>query len=447
MQTQQKNNRLNRRNFIKTTSLGLGVGTLVPTWSSPSLAESKNPSSKLNIAHVGIAHQGAYSVQGCATENQIALCDVDESYLEAAKRDRPSAKLYTNFRDMLDELGDKLDAIVVATPDHTHAAIAIAGMKMGLHCYCEKPLAHDLYQIRQMRKVALEKNLCTQMGTQIHANDNYRRVVELIQSGAIGRVNDVKIWCQNRYVGVAKPATEKECPANLNWDAWLGPAKERKYDSRLVPGSWRFYWEFGNGAMGDMGCHYMDLPYWALQLDKTSPISVETTAPRPADPEICGYDLTSRYVFPSLDGGAPLTLSWQDGHARPEELVKYGVQNFGAGVLFFGTEGVLFANYDVHKLFPEEKYADFKAPAQTIPASLGHHAEWIDAIKRGLGASENSTTCRFEYSGKIAETVLLGCFAYRCGKKLEYDAETMTATNCPEASQYFKQYSRPGWEV
>ena len=438
-----------RREVLKLTSLGLGSGALLSSYfPAPSLGQAGGVLSKLNIAHVGLAHQGEFSLQGCSTENQIALCDVDENYLARAKEKRPSAKTYVDFRVMLDEMGDKLDAIVVATPDHTHAIVAISGMKRGLHCYSEKPLGHDLYQVRQMRKTALEKNLVTQMGTQIHALDNYRRVVELVQSGAVGKVTDVKVWCSNRYLAKPKATEPVKCPDELKWDLWLGPAADRPYDPRFAPGSWRSFWDFGNGAMGDMACHYLDLPYWALGLDKTAPISVETTSPNPVDDETCGYDLTAKYVFaPLKSGDEPLTLSWQDGHARPECLKELELDKFGAGVLFFGTDGILFSTYHEHALLPKAKFEGFTPPEQTIPKSLGHHAEWIDAIKRGRGASENSTTCRFEYSGKIAETVLLGCFAYRCGQKLEYDAEQMKATNCPEAEKYFKQYCRPGWEV
>ena len=435
-----------RREFIKRTGLGLGAGLAsLSAFPAPSLAEDRSPSSKINIAHVGIARQGAFSMDGCKGENQIALCDANSDYLDAAKEKHPNAKLFSDFREMLDQMGAKLDAIVVATPDHTHAIVAISGMKLGLHCYSEKPLGHDLYQIRQMRKIAKEKNLVTQMGTQIHAGDNYRRVVELIQAGAIGTVKDVKVWCANRYIGKPKPTEKTPCPPNINW---LGPAAERDYDPRLIPGTWRHYWDFGNGAMGDMGCHYIDLPYWALGLDKYAPISVETTSPNPLDEERCGYDLTAKYVFPAQPGAKePLTLSWQDGEAKPECLKEYGLEKVGAGVLFFGSDGILFSTYTEHALLPKDKFEGFEPPKQTIPKSLGHHAEWIDAIKNGKGCEEGSTTCRFEYSGKIAETELLGCFSYRCGQKLEYDAEKMVATNCPKASEYFKQYCRPGWEV
>ena len=440
---------INRRSFIKQTSLGIGAGFLIGNaFPSPSIAKDANPSSKLNIAHVGIARQGAFSVNGCASENQIALCDANQKYLDAAKANHPNAKLYSDFRVMLDEMGSKLDAIVVATPDHTHAIVAVSGMKLGLHCYSEKPLGHDLYQIRKMRQIAKDKNLTTQMGTQIHAGENYRRVVELIKAGAIGKVKDVKVWCSNRYVGEPKPKEKTPCPPEINWDVWLGPAAEREYDPRLIPGTWRKYWDFGNGAMGDMACHYLDLPYWALGLDKVMPISVKTTSPNPVDEEMCGYDLTAEYVFPGVPGTTDtLTLSWQDGNARPECLSELGVEKFGAGVLFFGTDGILFSNYDEHALLPKEKFEGFEPHVQKIPKSLGHHAEWIDAIKKGKGASEDSTTCRFEYSGKLAEAVLLGCFSYRCGQKLEYDAQNMKATNCPEADKFFRQYCRPGWDV
>ena len=441
-----KSTRSTRREFLRTAAFGAGVGLVArfDAFPCPAIAQDANTLSKLNIAHVGIARRGAASVDGCKGENQIAFCDADQKFLDAAKANHPNASFFQDFRVMLENMGDKLDAIVVATADHTHAAIAIAGMKLGLHCYSEKPLGHDIYQIRRMREVAREKNLVTQMGTQIHAEDNYRRVVELIQAGAIGTVKDVKIWCSNRYIGVPKPTEKVACPANINWDVWLGPAAERDYDPRVIPGTWRMYWDFGNGAMGDMGCHYFDLPYWALGLDKVDPISVETTSPNPVDEEKCGYDLTAKYVYPSTtEPGAQLTLSWQDGKAVPECLKDLGLEKYGAGVLFFGSDGILFSTYYEHALLPKEQFEGFQPPAQSIPKSLGHHAEWIDAIKRGT----KTTTCHFDYSGKIAEAVLLGCFSYRCGQKLEYDAAQMKATNCPKADQYIKQYCRPGWEV
>ncbi|MGI6401300.1 MAG: Gfo/Idh/MocA family oxidoreductase [Thermoguttaceae bacterium] len=439
--------KITRRSFIKQSSVAAGGLVAIGAFPAPAISQDAKTLSKLNIAHVGIARQGAFSLNGCASENQIALCDSNQDYLDAVKKDRPNAKFYTDFRDMLSEMGDQLDAIVVATPDHTHAIIAVSGMKLGLHCYSEKPLGHDLYQVRRMREVAREKNLVTQMGTQIHAGENYRRVVELVQSGAIGKINDVKIWCANRYIGKPKPTESVPCPPNINWDVWLGPAKEREYDPRLIPGTWRHYWDFGNGAMGDMGCHYLDLPFWALSLDKAELLSVETTAPRPADEEICGYDLTANFVFKRAEDSEPITLSWQDGQARPECLKDYGVDEHGAGVLFFGSDGVLFSTYFEHALFPKEKFEGFTPPEKTIPSVPSHHLEWIQAIKDGKGCEEGSTSCRFEYSGKIAEAVLLGCFSYRCGQKLEYDADNMKATNCPDADQYFRQYCRPGWDV
>lgn len=441
------NLKLTRRSFVKYATTGLSLLSL-NSFPAPTIAKKTNVLSKLNIAHVGIARQGAFSVNGCKSENQIALCDADQRNLDAVEKTYPQAKKFTDYRTMLDELGEQLDAIVVATPDHTHAPIAIAGMKLGLHCYSEKPLGHDLHQVRQMRKVALENNLVTQMGTQIHASDNFRRVVELIQAGAIGKVKDVKIWCSNRYIGQPKPLEKTPCPPEINWDVWLGPAAERDYDPRFIPGTWRMYWDFGNGAMGDMCCHYLDLPYWALGLDHSSPLSVETTSPNEVDEEMCGYDLTANYIFSGVNATTEkLTLSWQDGKARPECLKDLGLDKYDAGVLFFGTDGILFSNYYEHALLPKERFEGFEKPAQTIPNSIGHHAEWIQAIKQGKGSTEDSTTCRFEYSGKITETVLLGCFAYRCGQKLEYDAKHMLATNCPKASKYFKQYYRPGWEV
>ena len=428
-----------RRSFIKSAS---ALGLAAFAFPTPSIARELNANSKLNLAHIGLGGmQGDFHRNSCAEENRIAICDVDENYLEQYGAQIPDAKRYVDFREMIDELGDQIDAVVITTPDHTHAIAAITAMKKGIAAYVEKPLAHDVYQIRQMQKLAREKGLATQMGTQIHALDNYRRVVELVRAGVIGKIERVDVWCGVVWGGSPRTNDDVKVPEKLHWDLWLGPAPERPFQPCYLGGNWRSFWDFGNGGMGDMGCHFMDLVFWALDLQY--PISIDAFAPTKADDDFAARDLHVEYVFPGVKGTTNLLeVSWSDGVARPGSLDKYGIDKPN-GVLFIGSEGAIYSNYSEHAIFPTEKFAKLERPAQTIPASIGHHKEWLQAIKTG----KKDTTCNFDYSGRVAETILLGPVAYRCGKKLEYDAKTMTITNCPEAAKLLKQDVRKGWEV
>lgn len=439
-------------------TLGAGVLGHFPV---PLLAQSKNVSEKLNIGLVGVGGMmGEYHLAETSNENQIAFCDIDERILDPVCSKRPSAKRYVDWREMIDELGHKLDGIVITTPDHTHAAIACAAMRKGIHCYCEKPLAHDVWQIRQMQKQAAEKNLVTQMGTQVHASSNYRRAVEILRSGAIGKVQDVQVWVAVVWGGKPAPRGTVEIPAGLHWDLWLGPAAKRPYQPCYLSGSaesydalrndidvpeacwlsgnWRSFWDFGSGGMGDMACHLIDLAFWGLELDY--PRTIETISPFQPDSDFAGIDLTSRFLFETKDG--PLSLTWYDGKMRPPMLKKYGLENKNYGILFIGETGALYVNYAEHFLLPKEKFINFEAPQEKIPESPGHHSEWLSAIRKG-----GKTSCNFDYSGKLSETVLLALASYRCGQKFEYDSTTASVSNCPEADQYLRQACRKGWDL
>ncbi len=394
---------------------------------------------KLNLAGIGVGGRGGSDVFGCASENFVALCDVDERRAANTFKRLPKAKQYRDFRKMFDEMGKRIDAVVVGTPDHTHALPALMGMRMGKHCYCEKPLAHCVYEVRTMIETAQKKKLATQMGTQIHAGGNYRRVVELVQSGAIGPVAEVHVWHPVAYGGGDRSKETPPVPAGLDWDLWLGPAPYRPYHPDYVPGKWRSWWDFGCGGLGDFGCHYMDLPYWALKL--RHPTSIEAKGP-PVHPERTSPGLIIRYQFPARGDLPAVNMTWYDGGKRPGFLAERKIPNWGAAVLFIGTKGMLIADYGKHQLLPESQYAGFKPPAPTIPDSIGHHAEWIRACKTG-----QPTTCNFDYSGALAETVLLGNVAYRTGKKLQWDAKKLKAVGCPEADQYIRKAYRKGWEI
>jgi predicted dehydrogenase len=429
--------RMSRREMLRNTTLaGIGVWTAVGR-ASP--GQSSSPNEKLSIAGVGVAGQGAWNLGNCVSQNVVALCDVDDRRAGATFEKFPKAKRYRDFRKMLDEMGKQIDAVLVATPDHTHAPAAVMAMKMGKHCYCEKPLAHSVSEVGAMIDLAKKNKLATQMGTQIHAGANYRRVVELVQSGAIGPVGEVHVWHTVAYGGGDRPKETPPVPAGLDWDLWLGPAPLRPYHPCYCPGIWRSWWDFGSGGLGDFGCHYMDLPFWALKL--RHPTTVETEGPA-VHPERTSPGLVVRYEFPARENLPPVKMTWYDGGKRPAFLAERKIPAWGAAVLFIGEKGMLIADYGKHQLLPETQYTGFQPPAATIPDSIGHHAEWFRACKTG-----EPTTCNFDYSGTLATTVLLGNVAYRVGKKLAWDAAALKATNCPEAEQHLRPPYRTGWTL
>lgn len=429
---------LHRRGFLKTSGSAAGAALTAGVWSELPAQESNSANDKLKILCVGTANRAAADVDGVKSQDIVGVCDIDKNYLDRAQKQFPSAKLYSDYREMIANEADKADAIVIATADHNHAPAAIRGINAGLHCYCEKPLTHTVQEARIITAAAKAKGVATQMGTQIHAGDNYRRVVEIVQAGTIGDVTEVHVWVGKGWGGGERPEKGQQPPANLSWDLWLGPAPERPYAAgRYHPAQWRRWWDFGQGTLGDMGCHYMDLPFWALDL--RHPTSISAEGPK-VHPETCPLGLVVNYQFPQRGELPPVKLTWYDGNKTPREVAGEKVP--GSGVMFVGSEGKMFASYGNYKLFPKDRFADFKPPAETIPSSIGHHAEWIKACKDG-----SPTTCNFDYSGVLTETVLLGNVAYRTGETLDWDAESLTATNCPEADKYISKQYREGWEV
>jgi len=427
-----------RRDFLRSTT-ALGVAA---TFAAPALLHAKSPNEKLNVAVIGPGGRGAAQLEAAgAMENVVGICDVDENILGASAQKYPKAKTYVDFRKMLSELEKSIDAVMVSTPDHTHAPASAMAMRMGKHCYCEKPLTHSVYETRVLEQLAKEKNLVTQMGTQIHAEDNYRRVVELVQAGAIGPVTEVHAWSPARYGGVKRPTDTPAVPKGFHWDLWLGPAQARPYHPCYAPFKWRSWWAFGTGGLGDFGCHLMDLAFWALKL--RAPTTVEVQGP-PVDDESCAQDLVVNYEYPARGDLPPVKLVWYDGEkaAAPGVPAGSGVVPGPMGVLFIGKEGMLRADYGSRTLYPLDKFKDFKAPEQTIPKSIGHHKEFFEACKTG-----GPTTCNFDYSGALTEAVLLGTVAYRVGKKLEWDAANLKAVNCPEADKFIHPPYRDGWTL
>lgn len=433
----QSKSNLKRRDFLKTTTLG---ATLISggAWSELAAEETKAVNQKLNIACVGTANQARFSIGNVSRENIVAICDIDSNYLNRAKKDFPKARAYADYRELIESEGDKIDAVTVAIADHNHAPASIRAIRAGKHVYCEKPLTHTVQESRIIAEAAKEHGVATQLGTQIHAGDNYRRVVEVIQSGAIGDVTDIHVWVGKGWGGGDRPAGGQKPPSNLSWDLWLGPAPERPFfPGRYHPAQWRRWWDFGQGTLGDMACHYMDLPFWACKL--RHPISCEAEGPS-VHPETCPLGLTVRYQFPKRGDLVATKLTWYDGNMIPKSI--NGERVPGAGVMFIGSDGMMFANYGSYKLFPQEKFKGFKPPKQTIAKSIGHHAEWIKACKDG-----SPTTCNFDYSGALTESVLLGNVAFRTGKPLQWNAKTLKAANCPEADKYISKEYRSGWEV
>ena len=429
------------RRFLRRATAGtLATGYFLGA--SPASA-SASPSERLNIAAVGSSNRAAADLKGVSTENIVAIADVDSRLLDKGARLYPSARKYRDFRQMLEAEAENIDAVVVATPDHTHAPAAAMALRMGKHVYCEKPMTHTVFEARTLRNLAREHHLVTQLGTQIHAQDNYRRVVELIQSGTIGDVREVHVWCAARYSG-AHFTTGTPAPANLDWDLWLGPATQRPYSQGLHPGRWRGFWDFGSGALGDFGCHYMDLAHWALDLRHPDRIAAEGP---PVNPVSTPEWLIVHYQYPARGDKPPVKLTWYDSGRKPDILASLKASDgkpvsLRSGQLFVGEQGMVVSDYTHHYLLPAEKYAAIKPPKPYIPKSLGHHAEWVHAIKTG-----GTTTCNFDYSGALTEAVLLGTVAYRSGTALEWDAAQLRVTNSPAAQSLLHKEYRKGWTL
>lgn len=423
-----------RQMMLKTSFFGGGV------WlsSTASVGAATSPNEKLGIAIVGAGGRGAANLAGVSGENIVALCDVDQRRAGASFDRYPGARKFHDFRKMLEEMDKQIDAVVVSTPNHVHAPASAMAMGMGKHCYCEKPLSHSVDEARRLAQLAVENGVATQMGTQIHASGNYRRIVELIRSGAIGSVREVHIRLAGGGRAGDRPQDTPPIPPELKWDLWLGPAPYRPYHPCYVPHDWHYWWDFGGGPLGNMGCHYLDLAFWALDL--RHPTTVEAEGPA-VHAESTPWPLTVRWKFPPRGQRPPVTLTWDHGRRRPPFWKEHDVPDWAWGV-FVGSQGMLLANYSQHALWPEERFVDFKRPDPTIAESIGHHQEWIVACKTG-----SATSCNFNYSGPLTETVLLGNVAYRYGKSIDWDPVGLKIPNAPEAEQLLRREYREGWKL
>jgi len=433
------NHQINRRAFLKQSS-AIGAGVMV--LKSGLLKAGQSPNEKLNIAIIGVAGRGGGNMNAVKNENIVALCDVNEKNLAAAAKRFPRAKTYIDWRKCLDQ--KNIDAVVCSTTDHTHAFVNVWAMNRGMHVYCEKPLANSVHEARVVRETYLKNKhkLATQMGTQIHASDNFRRMVELIRRGAIGTVSEARVWCSRKPQGGNYLPEVKPVPPHIHWDLWLGPSPFHPYNPGYIGGclKWNRFWDFGSGQIGDMGSHMMDMAYWALDLRfpttcqaKGSPLSTDT----------CPQWLTAEWDHPANDWRAAVKVYWYDGGKKPGVPSEiFNREKMFKGVIFKGDKGWLLADYGYRVLMLRGDMTHYKSPKpeDLIPPSPGHHQEWLIACKTG-----KPTLCNFDYSGALIEHNLLALVAYRVGKKLVWDAKNLKATNCPQADQYIRKTYRKGW--
>ena len=443
--------RFNRRSFLQ-TSATIGAAAAL---SAPNILRGRNLNEKLNIAMIGSGGRGRRNLAEFKSENIVALCDVNENNLNAAARQFPKARKAADFRKLFDHQKE-FDAVVISTCEHTHAFATLPALQLGKHVYCEKPLTYNIEEARIIRMAARNAKVATQMGTQNHANNNYRRVVELIQSGAIGSVREVHVWhsrawgwheseqaarkAKDRFIVVRTPKGSNPIPAGLDWDLWLGPAPARSFHNDYFPGpKWYRWWDFGNGTMSDLGSHMVDLPFWALKLE--TPLTVEARGPKP-HPDIAPASMQAIYEYGARGELPPVKLTWHQGLEKPQIWKNNGIPKWAYGHLFIGDKGMLLSDYRKHVLLPEKKFADFKGPDPFIPRSPGHHQDWVTACKGGAPTLSN-----FEYAGLLTEANHLGNVAYRAEKKIQWDTKEMRATNAPNAEQFIKRDYRKGWKL
>lgn len=446
------------------------------------------PSERVNMAFIGVGGQGMYNLQTflkMPDVQVVAICDVfeggpytargeagreparkvvDEYYAQERAGSGKGCAVYHDYRQMLDERGD-IDAVAVATPDHLHAAPVMAALKKGKHVFCEKPLAHNLVEVRTMTEAARAAKVATQLGNWGHANEGIRLICEWIWDGAIGDVREVHAWAHRPGgwwpYGIDRPADTPPVPPGLDWDLWLGPAASRPYHPAYLPFIWRGWWDFGCGALGDLGCHILDPVVWALRLGIPETVEASSTklnsAATPFGPEIpsdaVNPETTTaaalvRWTFPARGNLPPVNVTWYDGGLmppRPDELEPGRMMgNSDGGVLFVGDKGKLLCGCygESPRLIPESRMKAYTLPPKTLPRSIGHYEEWVRACKGGEPAGSN-----FDYGGPLSEIVLLGVTAIRANAKLQWDAQKIAFPNAPDAEQFVRAAYREGWSL
>ena len=444
---------LSRRGFIGSSTVALAGFTVVPAYAVSGLGHIA-PSDKLNVAGVGIAGMGRGNLANVAkTENIVALCDVDWGEATAKVFNTyPGAKQYKDFRLMLDNQKD-IDAVIIATPDHTHAVISLESMKRGKHVFTQKPLTHTVHEARVLAKAAKEYKVASQMGNQGQASDGPRRLREMIWDGVIGAIREVHVWTDRPNNGLSKiywpqgvnrPVETPPVPQNLDWDLFVGPAPMRPYNSAYHPFKWRGWWDFGTGALGDIGCHSLDPVFRALKLKYPTNIQAVSTL---VNEETYPSGSMVRYEFPARENMPPVTLTWYDGGLRPMRIPELdeGMVMGTGGVLYVGDKGKILDD----KILPKSLRESYKIPAPSIPSSPGHEQEWILACKGGPQAGSD-----FEWAGPLTETVLLGNVALRkelkeklSGQSLNWNPEKFSFSNLPEADRFLHYEYRQCWNL
>jgi len=450
---------LSRRTFLTASAAAAAGAMVVPRHVIGATPRRKAPSDTVNIACVGVGGMGYSDTRGVRSENIVALCDVDDEQMAKLLRSdelEPKEKAmyekaakYRDFRRML-EKEKGIDALTVTVPDHNHAVIAMTAIKLGKHVYVQKPLTHTIKEARLLAKAAKEANVVTQMGNQGHSKEGARLICEWIWDGAIGNVNEVHVWT-NRPIwpqGIDAPKEIPSVPSTLEWDVWLGPAPYRPYHPAYCPFAWRGFWDFGTGALGDMGAHLLDQPFWALKLGYPTSVQASST---PFTKDCYPWAEVVTYEFPARGTMGPVKLTWWDGGLtppRPTELEDGRMMgDEGGGVLFRGDKGLLMCGTygENPRLIPESRMQEYKRPEKTIPRSPGIREEWIEAIKKGT-----KSTTDFSYASPLTEVMLLANVAVRLkdkNMKLLWDGEKMQFTNLPEANQYLHFDYRPGWSL
>jgi predicted dehydrogenase len=451
----KKQRRLTRREFVGAAAAAASL-SIVPRHAVARSGQTP-PSEKVNIAGIGVGGRGGGDLENVASQNIVALCDVDQSRAGGSFARWPKAAQYRDFRKMFDEMEKKIDAVVVGTPDHTHAVAAMAAIKRNKHVYCEKPLAHSVYEVRQLMKAAKEHNVVTQLGNQGHSSDSIRVFCEWIWDGAIGNVHTIHAGCSAINTGGRRrkratgSSASAEVPKTLDWDLWLGPAQWRPYSPAYLPGSWRGWIPFGNGTVGDWTCHVVDPVFWALDLGAPKTIHAKAKDYDPkAQPDVFPLGEIITYEFPAKGARGPITMYWYSGIERiprPKDLepdrkpVETGAVVLGdKGTIMYGSHGA-----GGVRIIPEAKMKEYKRPEPKIPrVARGHHqTDWLQAIRNGTKAGSD-----FSYGGPLSELAMLGVIAIKmAGTKLEWDAQAMRFTNSEEANRHVNPPYRAGWTL
>ena len=453
-------NTLSRRSFVQHSAVAATGAMIIPSF------KRYAPNSKLNLAFIGVGGRGGANLRGCAGKdengvamnNVVALCDVSASRAAKGFEAYPNAKRFTDFREMFDKMGNEIDAVAISTPDHTHFAATMAAMQLGKHVYVEKPLAHNIWELRTLKKAAKYYNkVITQMGNQGHTTDGIRRVREWYEAGVLGEVREVIAWFNGPHFSEKGyflksdtfPTAKEAVPADLDWDSWLGPAKDRPYSRYYLPRFWRGWYQFGNAELGDWACHTLDAPFWSLDLGMPASVRSIVRMPEPSEADFISDQSHLQFDFPARGNKPPVRLHWFEGGIKPANRPEWNLDELPpSGMIMVGEKKSLLTggrpNKPVLLVTEEEGMAFSKAmPEPTIPRVTEENPqiEWVNAIK-GEGGMPGST---FDYAADLTEMALVGVLAQRFHTKVEYDATNMKVTNHPEYDQYIKEPVREGW--